>query len=172
MATLEEWRKFLANETESQREYRTIEIFHPQLSQVYRFVSNSVDVSLTLESDAPRNPGETVVFEQASLGIVEPAEREDSEQTLGVKFGTVDGRLPAIVDQITGTGFFTPVQIVYRKYFSGDLTQPAVPPLLLSAANLDFDGPTSVELTAEDADLSQKRSGRLYRLEVFAGLAE
>lgn len=139
---------------------------------VQRFVSDYTDKSFGLESTAPRNPGQNVLFTAATLEIIEPSERNDSDQALSVTFGNVDGRIHDIVDQITGQGFFDQVQIVYRKYFSGDFTQPATQPLYLFASTLAFDGPTSVSFTAEDTDLSAKRSGTLYTFEQFPGLKE
>lgn len=172
MASLAAWERFVVNAPESQREYRTIEISHPQLDQVYRFVSNYKDLQATLESDAPRNPSELVTFRGVTLAITEPAERHDSEQALVVDFGNVDGTIHNILDQISGSGFFTQVDIVYRKYYSGDLTQPAVSPLYLFASKVSFEGPTTVSFTAEDTDLSQKRSGIIYTVEDFPGLRE
>lgn len=173
MATLEDWKKFIASNPEAQREYRTIELYHSQFAAVHRFVfSSSVTLSAGLEAGAPRNAGETVAFQAATGIITEPAERQDSEQVLGVAFGSVDGTLHDMLARITGVGYFEPVQVVYRKYYSGDLTQPAVDPLYLFAAGLNFDGPTQVTFSAEDSDLSQKRAGTLYTTEQFPGLAE
>lgn len=172
MATLDEWKRFTVGAPESQREYRTIEVSHPQLDQTSRFVVNHVDVDLTLESTAPRNAGETVTFRGVTMSITEPAERQDSEQVLGITFGNVDGTIHDIIDQITGSGFFQQIEIIYRKYYSGDLTVPAVSPLRLFASNVGFNGPTDVSFTAEDVDLSQKRSGLNYIIEQFPGLKE
>jgi len=172
MATLTDFKKFLANEPQSVIEFRTIEIFHPQLSQVYRFVSAYTDQQFGLESTAPRSAGQTVTFDGVTLEIIEPAEREDSEQVLSVIFGNVDGRVHDIVDQISGQGFFDQVELIYRKYYSGDLTEPAVPPITLFVSSLSFDGPTTVKFNAEDTDLSAKRSGTVYTFEQFPGLRE
>lgn len=172
MSTLAQWQRFVANAPEAQREYRTIEVWHAQFKKMYRFVSNYNDVTFGLESEAPRNPGSNKVFSGVTLQITEPAEREDSEQALSVEFGNVDSVIHEILDQISGTGYFTEVEIVYRKYYSGDLSQPAVPPLYLFASNISFNGPTSVAFTAEDADLSQKRSGTIYTVEAYPGLRE
>lgn len=172
MATTGQWRRFVANAPEAQREYRTIEVWHPQFDTVRRFVANYCDITATLEQDAPRDPGLPVLFTAATLRITEPVERQDAEQALAVEFGNVDGAISELVDQIAGIGFLTGVDVVYRKYYSGDLERVAVPPLYLFAASLAFSGPTSVAFTAEDVDLSQKRSGRLYTPADFPGLQE
>ena len=172
MATLQKWQQFLASAPEAQREYRTVELWHPQFATVYRFVSDTYPVELTLEPDAPRNNGQLVTFAAATLTVREPAERQDSSQSLSVEFGNVDGTIHNIIDQISGGGFFTPMQVVYRKYYSADLSRPAVPPLYLFAASVGFDGPTAVSFNAEDSDLSQKRSGTIYTVEQYPGLRE
>lgn len=172
MATRDEWQRFVANAPEAQREYRTLEVWHGQLDRVYRFVSNYTPVEFTLEDDAPRDRGKLVPFDASTLQIVEPAERQDAEQALQVDFGNVDGTIHSILDQISGPGYFEAVQIIYRKYYSGDLSQPAVPSLRLFASGMSFSGPTTVSFTAEDVDLSQKRAGSLYTSEAFPGLRE
>lgn len=170
--TSSEWRRFVANEPEAQIEYRTLEIWHWQLDRVYRYVDKYNGIELTIEDGAPRDENKTVLFEASSLQIVEPAEREDSEQTLSVSFGNVDGTIHEIIDQIEGAGFFGEVDIVYRKYYSGDISQPATPPLYLFASELSFNDPSTVVFSAEDTDLSQKRAGENYTVERFPGLRE
>lgn len=172
MTTLAEWRQFVTNVPEAQREYRTIEIYHPNLDQIYRFVKNTFDIAATLEAGAPWNPTETPVFRGVALDITEPAEQEDATQTLAVKFGNVDSTIQDILEQVQGSGYFTPVSVVYRKYYSSTLDRPAVPPLYLSAATVAYNGPRSVSFVAEDADLSQKRSGEVYDGEHFPGLRQ
>lgn len=170
--TSSEWKRFVANAPEAQIEYRTIEIWHWQLDQVYRYVDAYNDMELIIEDGAPRDENKTVTFTASSLQIVEPAEREDSEQALAVSFGNVDGTIHRIVDQISGAGFFGEVDVVYRKYYSGDISQPATPPLYLFASELSFNDPTVVTFTAEDTDLTQKRAGENYTIEQFPGLRE
>ena len=171
MPSIDDYKRFLNGNPESQREYRTIEAWHPQWSQTYRFVKNYVDRDFTLESTAPRNPNELVTFEGVTLNITEPAEREDAEQVLSISFGNVDGLVYDMIDQISGSGYLSQVEIVYRKYYSGDTTQPASTPLYLFLSGVDFEGPTRVVMTAEDVDLTQKRSGSIYTTTAFPGLA-
>lgn len=172
MATLEQYKKFIANEPESQREVRTIEVWHPQFGTVYRFVNDYSNFVGTLESTAPRNPGASVTFTAATLQIEDPAERNDSDQLLSITVGATDGQLHAIIDQISGSGYLSQCEIIYRKYYSGDTSAPAVPPLYLFMSGVNFDNGDSATITAEDSDLSSKRSGILYTLEFFPGLAQ
>lgn len=171
MPSIDVYKRFLNGNPEAQREYRTVEAFHPQWDRSYRFVKNYTDREFTLESTAPRNAGEIVTFDGVTLNITEPAEREDSEQILSITFGNVDGLVYDMLDQISGAGYLSQVEIVYRKYYSGDTTEPASTPLYLYLSGVDFEGPTSVSMTAEDVDMTQKRAGIVYTTKAFPGLA-
>ena len=171
MPSTEDYKRFLNGNPEAQREYRTIEAWHPQWSEAYRFVRNYNDTEFVLEAGAPRNPQELVSFEGVTISITEPAEREDSEQILSINFGNVDGKVYEMLDQISGSGYLSQVEIIYRKYYSGDINQPASTPLYLYLSGVDFEGPTSVSMTAEDVDMSQKRAGIVYTTNIFPGLA-
>lgn len=165
MATIEQYKRFTASAPEGQREIRTIELSHPDFSQTYYFVSDYVDLVAQTETSA------TVTYQAAGMKIVEPAERNDSEQSLSVAMGAVTDELQDILDEVTEIGYMTEMKVTYRKYWSGDLTQPAVPPLILYGSNITFDNSESVSFTAEDTDLSNKRSGRIYTLTDYPGLA-
>ncbi len=164
MSTIAAYDRFLASSPQAQREIRTIEISHPDLSQVFRFAQDYNDLTATLEDLT------VVTFTAATLEITEPAERNDSEQNLQIKMGAVSDELQDIIDQITDQGFLTELKIVYRKYYSEDLTQPAATPLILFGSTISFEGSESVSFVAEDTDLSNKRSGQLYTLTEFPGL--
>ncbi len=167
----EAYKRFVANEPESAIEYRTIEIYHPNFSQTYRFVKSFTNKTFTLESGAPRNAGAPIEFDAASMRIEEPAERNDGDQVLTVSIGNTGDTVTNIIDQISGTGFLTPIEVVYRKYLSTDTGEPAQPPLYLYASNFSFENKTIATFTAEDADLTKKRAGSIYTVTEFPGLA-
>lgn len=171
IATLEEYQKFIANEPESQREIRTIEAYHPQFSKVERFANNYTPLTAGIEAGAPRNAGEMVTYEAATLQIEDPAERNDTDQVLSISMGATDDRLNDILNQISGSGYLQPVEIVYRKYYSNDLSVPATPPLYVYMSAVTYENADSATITAEDADLATKRSGAIYTIEDYQGLA-
>jgi len=160
---------FLTSAPTGQGEKRTIEIFHPQFSSVLRFVKDFTDRNLTLEAGAPRNAGETVTFTALALVIEEPSESQEGDQVLKVSMGAVANQVEDQISQISGTGFLDPIEVVYRKYYSEDLSEP-VKVLYLDASFLSFEGYESVDFTAEDADFYNKSSGELYTLERFPTL--
>ena len=160
MATLTAWKQFLASASESQREIRTIEIDHADLASPQYYAQNYDDFI-----------AEGITYKAAGLVITEAAERQDSEQNIMISMGAVDDELQGIIDQITEQGFMSELKVTYRKYYSGDLTQPAITPTILYGSSITFENSDRVSFMAEDSDLSNKRSGLLYTLKLFPGIA-
>jgi hypothetical protein len=170
MASIDEYKKFIASAPQAQREFRTIEIYHPDFDELLRFVQDFTDNSFTLESTAPRNPSESVLFTALAANIIEPAEEGGIDSILTVDLGAVGNEVNNQIDQITPDGSLIAIEVIYRKYYSGDLTTPVLV-LNLSASEIGFDGYTSVGFTAEDTNITTKRAGELYTLERFPTLA-
>ena len=59
MPTPADYNRFLSSAPEAVIEWRTIELYHPDFSQVYRYIADTTSQELTLEVDAPNNAGET-----------------------------------------------------------------------------------------------------------------
>lgn len=171
MAAINAYKKFVNSMPEAEREYRTIEVYHPDFASVLRFVRDFVDISLTLESTAPRNPSTSVLFTAIAMEINEPGENGQIEQVLGVNLGAVGNEVNDQLDQITESGALTPVELIYRKYYSGDLTEPVLV-LTLSVADISFKGYSDVSFTGEDVDFAIKRAGEIYTVERFPGLKD
>lgn len=161
--------RFLSSAPQAQREYRTLEIYHPNFDELLRFVQDNVDRDLPIESTAPRDPNTTQTFIAIAMGIKEPAENDEATPQLRIKLGAVADEVNDQINQISGDGYLTPIQVIYRKYYSGDLSGPVLV-YELSAGNLEFKSYTEVNFTAEDADFARKRSGELYTLERFPTL--
>tara|TARA_R110002096_G_scaffold265447_3_gene458967 strand:- start:993 stop:1538 length:546 start_codon:yes stop_codon:yes gene_type:complete len=160
ITTLNSWKQFLASAPESQREIRTIEIDHVDLPAPQYFAQNYTDFI-----------AEGVTYKAAGLVITEPAERNDSEQNLSISMGAVTDELQAIIDQITEQGFLSELKVTYRKYYSGDLSEPAITPTILYGSSITFENSDRVSFVAEDTDLTNKRAGKLYTLSLFPGIS-
>lgn len=169
MASLDEYKKFTASAPEAQREYRTIEMYHPDFSELLRFVKDFKDIDLTLESNAPRNPGASVTFTALSMNLNEPGENGKIEQSLTVELGAVGNEVNDQLSQITETGALQSVELIYRKYYSGDLSEPVLV-LSLTVSDISFKGYEAVTFTGEDTNFAVKRAGELYTLERFPTL--
>lgn len=112
-----------------------------------------------------------MTYKAAGLIITEPSERNDSEQNLQISMGAVTDELQDIIDQISDQGFLSELKITYYKYYSGDITQPAITPTILYGSSISFENSDRVSFVAEDTDLTNKRSGSLYTLSKFPGIA-
>lgn len=171
MASLDEFKKFANSMPEAQREFRTIELYHPDFTSLLRFVKDFEDIDLTLESTAPRDPSASVTFTAIAMDINEPGENGQIEQVLGVNLGAVGNEVNEQLNEITESGSLTPVDFIYRKYYSGDLTEPVLV-LSLAVADVSFEGYSKVGFTGEDVDFAIKRAGELYTIERFPGLKD
>ena len=170
MASIDEYRKFLASKPEAQREFRTLEFFHPDFTGTIRFVKDFIDRSFTLESTAPRNPGTSVLFTGISMSVTEPSESQEGVQILAIGIGATNDEIENQIKLITPVNSFTPIECIYRKYYSGDLSEPVLI-LNLSVSSVDFDGYTKNNIVAEDMDLANKSSGEFYTILRFPTLA-
>jgi len=168
MTAQEQYKKFLASAPEAQIERRTIEIYHPEFSQLYRFVNDRVEQSFTLESNAPRNAGETVAFGASGMNIVEPNEK-DLDQQLTVTFGAFSAFVDDELSNLTATGLLIPVELIYRKYYSADTSEPVLV-LTVSAASLQFENYNRFAFSGQDIDFTNKNAGEIYTLERFPTL--
>lgn len=160
MATLNSWRQFLASAPQSQREIRAIKVEHVDLAAPELFVQDNADLVAA-----------GMTFKASGIVVTDPSERNDSEQNIQISMGAVTDELQGIIDQITDKGFLSELKITYFKFYSGDLTQPAVTPLILYGSSISFENSDRVSFIAEDTDLSNKRSGSLYTLKNFPGIA-
>jgi len=170
MASSDEYKKFVSSMPQAQREFRTIEIFHPDFADLLRFVQDFTGGNFTLESTAPRNPGASVFFDAIAANMIEPGENGGIESALTVNLGAVANEVNDQIDLITPDGALIPIEVIYRKYYSGDLSTPVLV-LNLSASQINFEGYTSVGFIAEDSNITTKRAGELYTLERFPTLA-
>lgn len=168
--TSEAWKQYLVQVPTNVREFRTIEIFHPDFSSVLRFVQDYEDQTLLLESTAPRNPDENVVFTGFNIIIQEPGERPNSGPVLTVNLGAVGNEVQDQIDLITDAGLLIPIDVIYRRYYEGEATGLPVLVYELSASNLKFESYKGVAFTAEDIDFENKPAGEIYTLDRFVGL--
>jgi len=165
----EKYRRFLASAPETQREIKTIEIYHVGFADRLLFVADSEPTRLTLEPDAPRDAGSTLVFTPLGVDFKEPSTKKDLEQVLTVTLGGVGMEVAGVINRLTPQHMLTPIDVVYRKYYSGDTSAP-VRVMYMSMSSVQFAGYASVRIVAEGADLMNKPSGIIYDLLNFPTL--
>jgi len=103
------------------------------------------------------------------MNVDEPGENGQIEQVLSVSLGAVGNEVNDKLQQITESGSLIPVELIYRKYYSGDLTEPVLI-LNMSVADVSFKSYEAVTFTGEDTNFAIKRAGELYLIERFPTL--
>lgn len=167
MATSAERRFFTTKPREIY--FETIEIHHTQVGTL-RFVARQFfEKSFTLESGAPRNAGQSVVFKPAAMEVSPLVQSDNPVTSLSINLGRVGQGVKEELRKITGFGWLQPVECLYRVYDGSNTSAPLnVPPeLRISSINMEAD---SVSLVAEDDNPGGVTVARRYLAQDFPGL--
>ena len=151
------------------RYYKTLEIYHPTIG-VQRYVDGRIDpLNFTLESDAPRNAGETVEFTGGAFTFAKPDQGAPNVYA-EIQLGRVGSQIKQQLKQILGADRALAGDVILREYISGQLGAPVfVLRLDLSAVTLTADG-AGIRADADSgADFS---ISEFYTSDRFPGLAE
>ena len=62
---------------------------------------------------APRDPDTTQTFTAIAMKIKEPAENDEATPVLRIKLGAVGDEVNDQINQISGDGYLTPIQVIY-----------------------------------------------------------
>lgn len=146
---------------------RTVEIYHPDVG-VLRYCEPYSNKSLTLEAGAPRNASQAVTFTAVSLELNEPSEGLNKTSSITASFPMAGTQISEIIDQIDD--YLTPIEFIYRKYVSTDLSEPGQTPSYTYISAISFDGDSNVTLTAASDNGAVRRTGDLYTLEKYQTL--
>ena len=161
-------RQFFARKKKIIR-YRTFEFYHKSFG-VRRFVQNQFeDKSFGLESNAERNPGETVQFQAVAAEITDPKISDDPVISLDIQMGRVGSLIKPELKKIKGIERMTPIECIIRDYLSTDLTSPASLPVKLWVRSISIDN-DNVAISAEDSNPQTINVGRVYTVNDFKGL--
>ncbi len=149
--------------------YETFEIYHPAGIN-RRLVSRQFEPKLFgLEDTAPRNAGETVEFEPASMEITPVQQSNQTTVSLELQLGRVGTMIKEELNKIRGTDAMKSIEGIYRVYRGSMLTSPMTTPIVLfcSSANLDSD---SGALLFEDDNPASVTVSERYLAQDFPGL--
>jgi len=143
-------------------QYETIELSHPNFSQVYRVVRNCADgLTATLET------GSTVSFIYRPILIRDRGLRDDLDQAMEISFGDVGTILPTELDRVReADNFDVKPTLLYRTYRSDDLTYPLFGPMRLEVHNLAFNEECCT-ISARAPLLNVNKTGEIYQFERF-----
>lgn len=139
----------------------TVELSHPNWSQVYRIVRNAVDgITATTEAGAQ-------AFTYYPLRIDYGGDRDDLDQVFTISLGDLGEILPAELDAVQAAGgFATPPTMIYRAWRSDDLATMIYGPVSLRVESFTFDR-AGATFICRAQGLNSNRTGELYTLDRF-----
>lgn len=148
----------------------TLEIRHPDFTQPIRVVRDHQDLTATLESDAPLNPGEEVTFIRMAFDFVLPEVMKSASPEIEISLDNVSGEVVAYMDAAANSPDL--IEVTYRPYLASDTSGPQMnPPMTLIVRSVTVDV-FRVKARAGFADIANRKfPNQVYDTERFAGLA-
>jgi hypothetical protein len=155
--------EFFLNSKSSVVQLELIEVSHPNFTQVYRKVRNSIQpVTVKLEDGVT-----FATFDYYPLQITSLGASTDLDAGFRINLGDLGEVLPQELDAVeVANGFLTKPTLLYRTYRSDDLTQPLFGPLKLEITSIAFK-PEGATFDAKAPSLNNSRTGEVYELERF-----
>lgn len=159
----------------------TLEIRHPSITDPIRIVADYGDSILvddevmyghylTLEDDAPSNPGEEVLFQACMFDFSLPDQKINTLPQISVSIDNVTREIMEYVDSIITQQ--SSLNLTYREYLYSDKSTPQyiLSGLTMKKITCDLVRVTGI---AEFTDLVNKSfPGLVYRPEEFRGLSK
>jgi hypothetical protein len=154
--------EYFLNSNSTVVELELIEISHPNFTQVYRKVRNSLEpITVTLED------GETAVFDPYPLQITSMGVTNDLDSGFRIDLGDIGEILPMELDQLALTDSFgIKPTVVYRTYQSDDMTQPLFGPFDFEVVSISFNQ-DGASMEAKAPSLNNNKTGEVYSFARF-----
>jgi hypothetical protein len=153
----------------------TLEIRHPYFVDdsgnptALRIVRAYQNYNLTLEPNAPMNPGQTVTFVGCPFNFQLPDQSDSSTPELKISIDNVDRRMSRYIELAAPS--IVPIEITYRPYLESDPSTPQMDPpfnFVLSKVTVDI---FTINGTATTSDVTNWGfPNRLYTPQDFPGL--
>lgn len=116
----------------------TLELRHPNFVAPIRVVNDHVNLTATLEPDAPVDPGGTVEFIRFSFRFRLPEVVTSGTPEIEIEIDNVDASITAYMDAAAQSAEL--IEVTYRPYLSNDLSAPQmIPPLTLVLHDVEVD---------------------------------
>lgn len=148
--------------------YETFEIYHPDIGTL-RYVKNQkTDKTFTLESDAPRDPSQSVVFTPAAVVISDPI-LTSGVLTRTIQFnriGTNTKQLLKMLDVDNGA-YIKQLEIIYRQYIDNTTSPANIVEYLFGSIAISGD---TVAITASDDQPSSVNVALIQNIQNLPGL--
>ncbi len=116
----------------------TLEFRHAEFSAPLRVVRNTVNITATLEDDAPEDGGDAVEFQYYAFEFTLPEVSDGATSELII---TIDNVNRVIVENLElAVQSADPLYVTYRPYLSTDLSAPQMdPPLTMLVQHIEVD---------------------------------
>lgn len=149
--------------------YHTLELRHPAFTAPIRVVRDYEDLTATLESSAPVNPGELVTFVRFAFDFSKPEMSATGVPQMSIEIDNVDRSIVANIEAALATTDL--VEATYREYISTDLAAPQNdPPIHMTLMSITADV-FRVKAVAGFPELMNRRfPSTEYDAETFPGL--
>jgi len=149
--------------------YHTLELYHPAFTAPIRVVRDFVDLSATLESTAPRDASQTVLFVGFAFDIVPPEVSATGVPQCQITIDNVSREIVSNLELAISSN--QPITVIYRLFLSSDLSAPQNnPPMTLTVISMTADV-FKVTATATFGDMvNRKFPSQMYTLDTFPGL--
>lgn len=116
----------------------TLEFRHAAFSAPIRVVRNSVNITATLEADAPVDGGDAVVFQYYAFEFTLPEVSDSGAPELVITIDNADRAIVANLELAVTSD--DPLYVTYRPYLSTDLSTPQMdPPLTMTVQHIEAD---------------------------------
>ena len=155
----------------------TLEIHHPDFRDKFgnvtaaRFVNDWVDHTLTLETDAPINAGEAIVFKGMPFKAELPDETDSgAPSAINIEIENVSRDVTLLLDQAIAS--MVPIEMIIREYMSSDKSAPhKLPVIKMILSNVVVTSGT-MSAQAKFGNLTNRRfPGVRYTRQTHPGLA-
>lgn len=148
--------------------YTTLEFYHPDFGTL-RYVFNQYSaLTATLESGAPRDASAAVTFEPIGGHAADP-EQGQFGASVEVQLGLAGAELKEKMNAITDTGRLTPIEGIWRRYLSDDLSTPAAV-FYMQVASVNMKGRQGAIMLQQRSPM-QRSTWRVYKDDEFPGTA-
>lgn len=149
--------------------WSTIEFYSSAIG-IKRYVNEFADKTFTIEFDAPRNAGESVLFTAVAFTADDPAQSNDPRISINITIERIGSTLKDAIKNTTGFGGFEPIEVIVRRYLSDDTSAP-VQVFYLYARNLTMDG-RAVSIVASDENPLTQGISTIATPKRFEGLID
>lgn len=157
MSYSEALKEAYASESVDDMPINTLEFHHPDFRDDFgnhtsiRIVQDFIPWTLGLESSAPMNPGEMVLFEPIPFNFNEPSFGEDSVPSITFSVANVSRLLTKHLEEASSKT--TPIKMYFRNYTESNTNQPQMNPVIVMTVTSAEAGDLNVTATASLSDV-------------------